>query len=157
VRLHDEVTKSDDDVERAVRAQLHWDPRLDDAAVTVERSFLFVSSADPEAARRAVDASPIDIDLAVISPSTRARATAVYAARGRWVFTVDEPLLVKSSPAESGADVLARFAEALRGLDAYDSRALLVVLDLLGSGAFALDEAGLTSCAESLGRALAAS
>ena len=36
------------------------------------RSFLFVSSFNPEAARRAVPASPLELDLAMISPLERA-------------------------------------------------------------------------------------
>jgi len=123
----------------------------------MERSFLFVSSWDPDAARHAVHASPLEIDLAVISPSKRARETADYAAAGHWVFTVEEPLLVQRAFAESGADVLARLAQALRGLGAYDARAPLVVLDLLASGAFAVDEAGLAGYVDGLDRALSAS
>jgi hypothetical protein len=48
-------------------------------------SFLFVSSFDPGAARRAVLASPLDPDLAVISPSEPAQETSGYAVRGCWV------------------------------------------------------------------------
>jgi hypothetical protein len=122
------------------------------------RSFLFVSSFDPEAARRAVLASPLEVDLAVIGPSGAARETAGYAVGGRWVFTVEEPLLAARAFAESGSDVLARLAQAMRGLVAYDARAPLVVLDgldVLGASAFTLDEAGLMRSADDLERALA--
>ena len=98
------------------------------------RSFLFVSSFNPEAARRAVLAPPLERDLAVISPSDAARETAGYAVGGRWVFTVEEPLLA-----------------------AYDTRAPLVVLDgldVLGASAFTLDEAGLMRSADDLERTL---
>ena len=121
------------------------------------RSFLFVSSFNPEAARRAVLASPPEVDLALIGPSDAARATAGYAAGGRWVFTVEEPLLAARASAESGSDVLARLAQAMRGLAAYDARAPLVVLDgldVLGANAFTLDEAGLMRSADDLERML---
>jgi hypothetical protein len=121
------------------------------------RSFLFVSSFDPEAARRAVLASPLERDIAVISPSEAARETAGYAVGGRWVFTLVEPLLAAHAFAESGSDVLARLAQAMRGLAAYDARAPLVVLDgldVLGASVFTLDEAGLMRSADDLGRAL---
>jgi len=123
----------------------------------VGRSFLFVSSSDPEAARRAVEASPLEIDLVVISPSRPARETADYATAGHWVFTVEEPLLVGRVSAESEADVLTRLAQALRDLAAYNARAPLVVLDLLGSGTFALSETGLADCADGLDRAVSRS
>jgi hypothetical protein len=121
------------------------------------RSFLFVSSFNPEAARRAALASPVELDLAVIGLSQAARATAGYAFDGRWVFTVEEPLLAGRACAESGSDVLARLAQAMRGLAAYDARAELVVLDgldVLGANAFTLDEAGLMRSADDLERAL---
>jgi len=121
------------------------------------RSFLFVSSFNPEAARRAVLAPPLERDLAVISPSDAARETAGYAVGGRWVFTVEEPLLAARALAESGSDVLARLVQAMRGLAAYDARAPLVVLDgldVLGASAFTLDEAGLMRSADDLERAL---
>jgi hypothetical protein len=123
----------------------------------MERSFLVVSSFSPQAAREAVLASQLTVDLAVISPSDRARETAAYAVGGRWVLTLEEPLLAGRTFAESGADVLARFASAMRGLAAYDARAPLVVLDgldVLGAGAFALDEAGLMRGADDLERLL---
>jgi len=121
------------------------------------RSFLFVSSFNPEAARRAVLASPLEMDVAVISPSDAARETAAYAVGGRWVFTVAEPLLAVRAFAESGSDVLARLVQAMRGLAAYDARAPLVVLDgldVLGASAFMLDDAGLMRSADDLERAL---
>jgi hypothetical protein len=121
------------------------------------RTFLFVSSFNPEAARRAVIESPLEIDLGVISPSEAARETLGYATGGRWVFTVEEPLLSPRAVAESGADVLARFARAMRGLAAYEAQAPLAVLDgldLLGAAAFSLDETGLMRCADDLERLL---
>jgi hypothetical protein len=121
------------------------------------RSFLFVSSFDARAALRAVLASPFEVDLAVISPSDAARETARYAVGCRWVFTVEEPLFGARALAESGPDVLARLAQAMRGLSAFDARAPLVVLDgldVLGASAFTLDEAGLMRSAGDLERLL---
>jgi hypothetical protein len=123
----------------------------------MNRTFLFVSSYNPEAARRAVLDSSLAIDLAVLSPSEAARETAGYAVGGRWVFTVEEPLFMPRAFAESGADVLARVATAMRGLAAYEAQWPLVVLDgldLLGAAAFNLDEAGLMRCADDLERLL---
>ena len=117
------------------------------------RSVLFVSSFAPAAAREAVLNSGLDVDLAVISPSARARETAGFAVGGRWVFILEEPLLASRAFAESGQDVLGRLAQALRVIDAHDARALLVVvdgLDIVGSSAFTLDEAGLTRAAADL-------
>jgi hypothetical protein len=123
------------------------------------RLFLLVSSFKPETARRAVLASPLEIGVAVISPSEEARETAAYAVDGRWVSTVEEPLLASRAVAESGADVLARLAQAMRGLDAYDARAALVVLDgldVLGADVFTLDEEGLLRWSDNLERLLPA-
>jgi broad specificity phosphatase PhoE len=121
------------------------------------RSILFVSSFAPEAARQALLASGLEIDVAVISPSDRARETAGFAMGDRWVATLEEPLLASRAFAESGADVLARLAKAMRGIVAHDAQALLVVvdgLDVLGAAAFALDEAGALRAADDLERLL---
>jgi broad specificity phosphatase PhoE len=123
----------------------------------MSRSVLFVSSFAPEAARQAVLNSGLDVDLAVISPSVQARETAGFALGGRWVFTLDEPLLASRASAESGEDVLSRLAQGLRSIDARDAKALLVVvdgLDILGAAAFSLDEAGVIGAAEDLERLL---
>jgi hypothetical protein len=119
--------------------------------------FLFVSSSNPDDARRAALESPLELDLAVISPSEAARETAGYAVGGRWLFTAEEPLLAARALAESGSDVLARLAQAMRGLSAYEAAAPLVVLDgldVLGAGAFTLDETGLGRFADDLECAL---
>jgi len=121
------------------------------------RSILLVSSFSPEAARQAVLNSGLDVDLAVISPSARARETAGFAVGGRWVFTLEEALLASRAFAESGEDVLSRLAQAIRAIDARDARALLVVvdgLDILGATAFSLDEEGLIQAAQDLERLL---
>lgn len=111
----------------------------------------------PEAAARAVAAAPEPVDLVVASPSTVAQETAGYALGGRFVPTVDEPLLAMRAPGEGEDDVLGRLAQALRTVCAYSGRAPLVVfevLDILGAGVFWLDEAGITRLAEALERAL---
>ena len=121
------------------------------------RSYLFVSSSKPRDARRAVIASLSEPDLAVVSPSDDAYETAGYAVGGRWIATREEPLLAGRSFAESGADVLARFARVMRGLIAYEARSLLVVidgLDVLGATAFKLAEDGLLRWANDLERSL---
>ncbi len=117
------------------------------------RTFIFVSSLDPEAARQAVLQSPLEIDLALISPSETARETAGYAAGGRWVLTEEEPLLASRASAESGADVLARLVHVMRALAAYHAQAPMVVLDgldVLGATTFTLDEEGLARFADDL-------
>ena len=119
----------------------------------MERTFLFVSAFERQEAAQAVAASPAQIDIAVTSPTDLARETAAYAVGGRWVLTVDEPLLSPRAARESGADILARLAQALRGVAAYDASAPLVVLeslDVLGAGVFTLDEARLMRCADDL-------
>jgi hypothetical protein len=121
------------------------------------RSFLFVSSSRPQAARQAVMASLRKPDLAVVSPSDDAYETAGYAVGGQWISTMEEPLLVERASAETGADVLARFVQAIRGLAAYEARTALVVLDgldVLGASTFTLDEPGLLRWATDLERAL---
>jgi len=121
------------------------------------RSFLFVSSFRPQAARQAVLASLKEPDLAVVSPSDRAHETAGYAVGGRWIWTMEEPLFVERASAESGADVLARFVQAIRGLAAHEARTPLVVLDgldVLGASTFTLDEGGLLRWATDLERAV---
>ena len=56
-------------------------------------------------------------------------------------------------PAESGADVITRVAQSLRGVRAYDSNAPLVIcdsLDILDASVFVLDEDGLARTADTL-------
>ncbi len=121
------------------------------------RSFIFASALEPEAAARAVAASPQPLDLIVTSPSQLARETGTRAVDGRWVFTVEEPLLAARSPGESGDNVLWRLTRALRDLVVYDAGVTLIVvdgLDILGAGAFVLDEAAVTRLADDLDRAL---
>jgi hypothetical protein len=70
---------------------------------------------------------------------------------------LEEPLLASRAVAEGGEDILGRLAQAMRAIDARDTRALLVVvdgLDILGAAAFSLDEAGLIRAADDLERLL---
>jgi broad specificity phosphatase PhoE len=121
------------------------------------RSYLFVSAGEPAAAAEAVaewtDGPP---DVCVTSPSARARETAAFASAGHYVDTITEPLLAGRGPAESGADVAARYAEALRNLYALKTRAALVVFDdpLAEGKPFVLDGDALVERAESLERRL---
>jgi broad specificity phosphatase PhoE len=121
------------------------------------RSFIFASALEPEAAARAVAASPQPPDLIVTSPSESAGETAARAVDGHCVFTIQEPLLVARNPGESGDNVLWRVTRALRDLVVYDAGATLIVvdgLDLLGAGAFVLDEAAVMRLADDLDHAL---
>ena len=96
---------------------------------------------------------PEPIDLAVTSPTALARQAVPVAAGGCWVFTLEEPLLAPRVPGESGDDVIARIAQALRGVSAYDASTPLVIfdsLDILGASVFVLDEEGLARAADRL-------
>jgi hypothetical protein len=120
-------------------------------------SYLFVSSFDPQAAERAVSMAPASPDLCVISPSTAARETALFAMSGRWIFKVEEPLLAARVPGESRVDVIARYAQALRGIRAYDTRSALVVCDefrTLGRRPVGMDGNELMRAADDLESAL---
>jgi hypothetical protein len=121
----------------------------------MKRTYLLVSALEPEAAARVTEGLPQPIDLVVTSPTERARDAAARAVGGRWVSTVDEPLLAPRALDESGGDVLCRIAQALRGLRAYEAKAPLVVLDgldVLGASVFLLDEEGVMRCADDLER-----
>ena len=121
----------------------------------MKRTYLLVSALQAQAAARVADELPQPIDLVVTSPTERAREAAGLVVGGRWVFTVDEPLLAPRAREESGGDVLYRIAQALRGLHAFEAKAPLVVLDgldVLGAGVFLLDEEGVMHYAADLER-----
>ena len=125
----------------------------------MSRTFVFASAESPDAAAVAVANASTPPDLCVISPSPAARRTATFAVGGRWVETIEEPLLAIRADGEDGDDALARLAQALRAVVAYAGRSPLVVLerfDILGATAFALDEAGRERLADDLERALPA-
>jgi hypothetical protein len=118
-----------------------------------DRRFLLASALRPEEARRSAAELPEPIDLVVTSPTELARQAAASVLGDRWVFTLEEPLLAPRASGESGGDVLARFAQALRGVRARESSVSLVMcdtLDLLGASMFVLDEKGLTHVADAL-------
>jgi hypothetical protein len=95
-------------------------------------SYLFASAAEPLDTAAAVrgweDGPP---DLCVISPSYAAEETAIFVSANHFVQIVEEPLLAGRGSTESADDFVARFAEALRTVLAYDGRAVLVVCDEL--------------------------
>jgi hypothetical protein len=119
----------------------------------VDRRFLLASARAADSAERTAAEAPEPIDLVVTSPTVLARQALPDAVGGRWVFTVEEPLLAPLVPGESGDDVIARVAQALRGVSAYDASAPLVIfdsLDILGASVFVLDEDGLARAADRL-------
>ena len=121
----------------------------------MSRMFILVSASSPEAAAQAVADAPQPPDLCLTSPSKEARDTVAFAFQGRWVFTLEEPLLAERSEHEDGGDVLARLAVALRSIAAYDANLPFVVcdrLDVLGATAFQIDELGLSQLADDLDR-----
>jgi hypothetical protein len=118
-----------------------------------DRRFLLASALRPEEARRTAAELAAPIDLVVTSPTELAQQAAAEAVGNRWVFTLKEPLLAPRVSGESGGDVLARFAQALRGVRACESSVSLVMcdtLDLLGGSTFVLDEKGLMHVADAL-------
>jgi hypothetical protein len=94
------------------------------------RSYLVVTASEPLAAAVAVrlwrDGPP---DLCVTSPSSEAQETAAFASDGHTVTIFDEPLFARRKPVEKWNDFRVRFAEGLRVVSVYDSRAALVVCD----------------------------
>jgi len=119
------------------------------------RTILLASPSSAAAAARLAAAADETIDAVVTTPSAGARAAARAAAGGHWAFTIDEPLLARCAPGESGGDVLSRVAQALRGVYALDAHVVLVVcdgLDVLGAGLFVLDEGGVLAAADALER-----
>jgi hypothetical protein len=118
-----------------------------------DRRFLLASADRPEEARLRAAELADPIDLVVTSPTEHARQAAASVVGNRWVFTLEEPLLAPRVSGESGGDVLARFAQALRGVRASRSNVALVMcdtLELLGGSLFVLDEKGLMHVADAL-------
>ena len=118
-----------------------------------DRRFILASALSPEEARLSAAELPKPIDLVVTSPTERARQAVATTVGDRWVFTLEEPLLAPRVSGESGADVLGRFAQALRGVRASVSTVSLVMcdtLDLLSGSTFVLDEEGLMRLADAL-------
>ena len=123
----------------------------------MSRSVVLASASSPqEAAVACADATP-PVDLIVVGPTALAREAAAVVAGGRWIRTVEEPLLAPRGPGESGDNVLWRLAKALRVVHAHEAAAPLVLLDgldVLGASAFVLDEDELMRFADELERLL---
>src|SRR5512132_2704344 len=60
---------------------------------TMGRTFLLASALKPQTAARAAAEAAYPPDVVVRSPSALAREAAAIAVGGRWVVTIDEPLL----------------------------------------------------------------
>jgi len=117
-----------------------------------ERSFLFVSAAEPLVAAEAVWSTATRIDLCVSDASVEARNTGAFACAGRPVSVVEEPLLAPR-PGEGTVDSAVRWADALRALYALDTSAALVVCHGLFDGQplpALLDESWLLHMAEQI-------
>ena len=94
------------------------------------RSFLFVSSSQPDGAAAAVRRWPEGPpDLCVTSPSPAARQTVEIACAGRYVDVEEEPILGVRGSHESDSDLEARRADVFRLLHELVGRAVLVVSD----------------------------
>ena len=119
----------------------------------IERTFVIASAHASEAAARAAAEAPAPIDLVLASPTGLARQAAEAAVGDRAVMMIEEPLLAPRAPGETGADVVARVAQALRGVHAYEANTPLVIcdgLDVLGAEVFVLDEKGVMRAADAL-------
>jgi hypothetical protein len=122
----------------------------------VERTYLLVSSDSPVEVQATVLRAPRAPDLCVRSPSPDAQRAAEAAFGGGYVRTIVEPLLTRRGDGESLGDFMARCAEALRTLYAFDTRTALVVFDELPAalgGALELEEHQLLEIADELDRA----
>ena len=122
----------------------------------MSRTFIFAPASDPDEAARRIEESGVLPDLVLVAPSPTAYDHAAAAVGGRYVPTVEEPLLA-AVPDGSGDDALAQLAQALRAVQAYSARRSLVLwerVDVLGASFFVLDEDGLGRLADDLERGL---
>jgi hypothetical protein len=121
------------------------------------RNYLIVSADQPLVAAAAFQRAPTTPDLCVKSPSPAAKLTADLAFDGRYVRTIDEPLLAGRRPGESAGDFESRYADALRALYALETQLALVIFDALPRGSdngLLLDESSLLQLAERIERAV---
>jgi hypothetical protein len=122
----------------------------------VGRTFIFAPAGDPgEAVRRIAEAGVLP-DLVIVASSPVAHDQAAAAVSGRYVPTVEEPLLSRVVGG-GGDDAIVQLAQALRAVQAYRARRPLVLwerVDVLGASSFVLDEDGLGRLADNLERAL---
>ena len=122
----------------------------------MSRTFIFAPVDDPAEAARTIAESGLLPDLVLVPPSPVARERAEAAVGGRYVPTVEEPLL-DGVPGGSGEDALVQLAQALRAVQAYSARRPLVLwdrVDVFGASSFVLDEDGLGRLADDLERLL---
>jgi hypothetical protein len=121
------------------------------------RTYLLVAADQPLASAAAIKRCPTPPDLCVKSPSAAAALTASLAFEGRYVRTVDEPLLAARRTGESAADFEWRGADAFRVLYALDTRLAFVIFDALPNvraSWLLLDESALLHLAERIERAV---
>ena len=115
------------------------------------RVYMIVAADEPVTAAAAVSqASTPPISASRARRRGRARPPSWHFA-GRYVTTIDEPLLDGRRADESAADFAGRWADALRVLYALDTRSALVISDALGpvgGTALVLDEASVLRIAE---------
>ena len=119
------------------------------------RNYLIVSADQPLGAAAAIQHAPTPPDLCVKSPSPAAKLTADLAFDGRYVRTIDEPLLAGRRPGESAGDFELRCADALRALYALETQLAFVIFDSLPSArdnGLLLDESSLLELAERIER-----
>jgi hypothetical protein len=122
----------------------------------VSRTFIFAPSNEPDRAAKAIAEAGVSPDLVLVAPSPAAGELAAAAVGGRYVLTIEEPLLA-AVPGGSGEEALDRLAQAMRVVQAYDARAPVVLWDrveIFGTSCFTLEEAGLDRLADDLERAL---
>jgi len=120
-----------------------------------DRLYLIVSAGRPLEAKAAMLHAPASPDLCVRSPSPEAQLAADVAFSGRYVRTIEEPLLARRRTGESLGDFTWRCADALRNLYALDTRFAFVVVDELHTvekNVLLLDEQSLLHIAEGLER-----
>jgi len=122
----------------------------------MSRTFIFAPVDDPAEAARTIAESGLVPDLVLVPPSPVARERAETAVGGRYVPTLEEPLL-DGVPGGAGEDALERLAQVLRAVQAYSARRPLILwdrVDILGASSFVLDEDGLGRLADDLERLL---
>jgi hypothetical protein len=118
----------------------------------MSRTFIFAQLDDPAGAARTIADSGSFPDLILVAPSPSAHEQAAAAVGGRYVTTVDEPLLARVRSGD-GEDALTQLAQALRAVRAYSARTPLVLwedVDVFGVGSFVVDEDGLGRLADDL-------
>jgi hypothetical protein len=122
----------------------------------MKRTFIFAPCNDPHRAAKAIADADVSPDLVLVAPSPTAGEQAAEAVGGRFVETIEEPLLAAVRDGD-GEDALEQLAHALRAVQAYAAEAPLVLWDrveIFGASSFVLDEGALDRLAGDLERAL---